>query len=149
MQKKILIHLKKIVNECLKVFALEMQKTSILNSKMFQVNSIIKKNGISVIIDVGANKGQFAKEMIGNGFRERIISIEPLRECHIALKNEAKKYSNWLVYKRCGLGRTNRKSIIHVSQNLVSSSILTICRKNSMLSNVKSIKKMKKLKLKN
>ena len=64
---------------------------------------IIKYLDIDLILDVGANKGQFAKCLRVGGYSGRIKSYEPLESAYNKLKKSAKKEKNWDAFN-FGLG---------------------------------------------
>jgi FkbM family methyltransferase len=79
---------------------------------------------IDLVLDVGANTGQFGQLLRRNGFAGRIVSFEPLSEAHRALREAAAKDPLWKVHDRCALGREDGSTIIHIARNSVSSSLL-------------------------
>jgi len=98
--------------------------TSIFQSPYQTINYNLAATGIEVIIDVGANVGQFAIDMRRSGFKGHIHSFEPVKQIFRKLEKTASKDPNWSVYN-LGLGAHETKSMIHVSQNDgLSSSIL-------------------------
>ena len=82
--------------------------------------------GITDVIDVGANAGQFGHRVIDSGFKGNVISFEPLTSAHRQLVRRAEKYPQWIVPPNMALGRDSRSITINVSDNSVSSSILPI-----------------------
>ena len=48
-----------------------------------------------VVIDIGANSGQWAAEIIKNGYRGPIISIEPTRNAFSELEKIASSHESW------------------------------------------------------
>ena len=50
----------------------------------------------SVVLDIGANRGQFAEELRSWGFGGRIISVEPVPEVFTALAAAAANDANWI-----------------------------------------------------
>ncbi|MCA0430162.1 MAG: FkbM family methyltransferase [Bacteroidetes bacterium] len=84
---------------------------------------IINYYKINTIIDVGANVGNYAIELYSLGYKNKIISFEPLIQEFTELKNNTKKYKNWTCYNYA-LGDSNENSIINVAGNKDSSSIL-------------------------
>lgn len=79
---------------------------------------------INVIIDGGANVGQFAQRIFSEGYSGRMISVEPLPECFAILKNNMIGRKGWTGIK-CGLGDLNCQKTLNVSSDTQSSSILT------------------------
>lgn len=80
--------------------------------------------GITDIIDVGANFGQYAQEMRKIGFKGKIYSYEPLSEAFAKLSKHAKNDSNWEI-NNFALGEKEEQLQINVAENFFSSSFLT------------------------
>src|SRR5687768_6225783 len=69
-----------------------------------QIHNIFKQQGINMLLDVGANTGQYAMSMFKLGYKGTIISFEPLNDAYNILKTNQAKYSNWRVYERAAIG---------------------------------------------
>lgn len=78
---------------------------------------------VDVVIDVGANRGQFGMELRKAGYKGKIVSFEPLDAAFLNLSQLASKDDNWDVYQ-LAIGDIDEESLINVSENSVSSSIL-------------------------
>lgn len=86
---------------------------------------LVDKYKIDTLFDIGANEGQYACLMREYGYKNKIISFEPLKSAFEKLKNVSLKDNNWLV-NNYALGNENTKSTINVAGNSYSSSILNI-----------------------
>ena len=84
---------------------------------------LLKNFNIDVIIDVGANIGQYGSELRNIGYKGRIISFEPTSEAFEKLQKTAAKDNLWEVH-HMSLGERDGESTINISKNSVSSSIL-------------------------
>ena len=62
------------------------------------LQKIIENNLITTIIDVGANKGQFALRLRQLGYRGKIISFEPVYSAYLQVRELAEKDSAWEVH---------------------------------------------------
>ncbi len=82
---------------------------------------LINRHNINLVIDVGANMGQFAIELRHAGYRGQIISFEPLIKCYKHLISIADDM--WHI-ENCALGNSNTTETINVSHKTVFSSIL-------------------------
>ena len=79
---------------------------------------------IETILDIGANTGQFAQQMRNDlGYRNRIISFEPVSAAFTMLEANARGDVNWDVFN-FALGDTEERRKINISGNLTSSSLL-------------------------
>ena len=90
---------------------------------------IFKK--IDVLLDVGAHIGQYAQTTRSEGYKNKIISFEPLIDVYEVLKKNAENDPQWEVYKRCAIGSEIGKTEINISGNSYSSSILPMLSKHS------------------
>jgi FkbM family methyltransferase len=90
----------------------------------YQVHLALQAFGIDLVLDVGANTGQFGLELREYGYEGQIVSFEPLAAAHAELSVCAAGDPRWRVHPRMAIGDTNGTIDINVSANLVSSSIL-------------------------
>ena len=121
-KKKIL----KIINTALKILNIKIVKNVDQFSNTYRLCLAFKEQNITEIYDIGANEGQFAKELRYYGYAHKIISFEPLSIEHATLNNNSKSDKNWEVYERVAIGDENKNIEINISKNSVSSSILNI-----------------------
>ena len=89
---------------------------------------VLKANelGAATILDVGANKGQFASEVFREGWMGDLVSFEPVTETHGRLTQSASANPHWFVSSPMALGATAGTAEINVAGNLVSSSLLEV-----------------------
>ena len=80
---------------------------------------------IDIVIDVGANVGQFGQSLRDEGYKGRIVSFEPIEAAFHELSKRASADANWQA-NHCGLGATSGEAVIHVSELSVCSSILDL-----------------------
>ena len=79
---------------------------------------------IDVILDVGANTGQFAQGLRASGYHGHIISFEPLTEAYAGLMAAAAADPLWDVAERCAIGESDNWAEINIAGNSYSSSLL-------------------------
>lgn len=77
-----------------------------------------------VVLDVGANTGQYAEGIRRLGFRGRIVSFEPLPDAHGILTTRASADANWHIAAQLALGSQVGTATMNISVNSVSSSLL-------------------------
>ena len=85
---------------------------------------------IDLVLDVGANTGQFAERLREAGYRGKIVSFEPLPDAFRVINAKAMKDRwGWEVHN-FALGATAERALIHVAGNSYSSSILPMLPKH-------------------
>jgi FkbM family methyltransferase len=87
--------------------------------------AFLNDRSIDVVLDVGANVGQFGERLRAAGYRKKIVSFEPVSFVYETLARKAKADGNWEVHK-FALGAVAEKATINVSDNTTYSSILAI-----------------------
>jgi FkbM family methyltransferase len=80
--------------------------------------------GIDMLIDVGANRGQYALARRASGYKGEILSFEPLSTAHATLLALARNDPNWTIADRMALGDRFGEIEINLAQNSASSSVL-------------------------
>jgi FkbM family methyltransferase len=93
-------------------------------SSLAQLMAALRAFDIDLVIDIGANDGQFSKELRAGNYSGRIVSFEPLTTAHCQLLQASKADSLWQVHSRCALGDQLGEIELNISGNSVSSSIL-------------------------
>lgn len=78
-----------------------------------------------VILDIGANQGQYAHQLRRLGFEGAIHSFEPQNRAYALLESYSRSDENWHPYKMA-LGAAAGNMPLHVSRNSVSSSLLPV-----------------------
>lgn len=88
-----------------------------------QLATVLEKQQIDLVIDAGANEGQFAQQL-RTIYRGEILSFEPVSEPFRALSAAAARDPKWSAFQ-LGLGSSDAERVIGVSQSTVFSSLLT------------------------
>lgn len=78
---------------------------------------------VDVVIDVGANSGQFASELRSAGYAGKMISIEPIAEAFQKLSARAAHDPDWTTIC-CAIGDSDGERTLHIAGNSASSSFL-------------------------
>lgn len=115
--------LKNLINLFLKKLNFKLIRVVDQFSNSYRLVLSFKEKEIDYILDVGANEGQFVKELRFYGYQGNIISFEPILDAHKRLLQNSLKDDKWKIYKPIALGNKNRESVINISKNSVSSSI--------------------------
>jgi FkbM family methyltransferase len=103
---------------------LEVKKTSVYTSQKLRYRLLFSQLPIDLVLDVGANTGQFARQCRAAGYRGKILSFEPSASAHAALLRSAESDPLWSVADRMALGAANGETEINIAVNSYSSSIL-------------------------
>lgn len=112
------------IRNVLRKVGIEAYRYSIHTSAGAQLDRLLGHCGIDLVLDVGANSGQYGAELRVHGYAGRIVSFEPLGAAHEALKLAARGVPGWIVAPRMAIGDADAEINIHVAGNSVSSSIL-------------------------
>jgi FkbM family methyltransferase len=86
---------------------------------------VFRAAGVSLVADVGANVGDWAREIRDAGYAGRIVSVEPLSEPFGRLERRAARDPNWTAV-RCAAGAAEATATINVSGTTQSSSLLAM-----------------------
>lgn len=116
--------MKDLIKQMLRRTGFELRRRSIHNSASVQLNRLISYLRIDLVLDVGANVGQYAVGLRENGYAGRIVSFEPLTAAHARLRNTSRRDKLWQVAPRMALGSMEGEATLHVAGNSLSSSIL-------------------------
>lgn len=84
---------------------------------------LLDANNISIVVDVGANVGQYGSQIRDAGYTKRILSFEPVPEAFAELHRRTRSDPEWEC-RHMACGNADGETLIHVSRNSVSSSIL-------------------------
>jgi FkbM family methyltransferase len=88
-----------------------------------EIEQLLNYLNITCVLDIGANEGQYAKNIRIGGYKNRIISFEPIKEPFTKLQQISANDSRWDVYN-IALGNFDGKTEINIAGNSQSSSIL-------------------------
>jgi FkbM family methyltransferase len=101
----------------------EISRMATSNSDAALTLTLFNLSGATTVIDVGANSGQFAEQLLRARPGTQITSFEPLSSAHTALLQKAAKIANWKIARRMALGSATTRTKINISANLASSSL--------------------------
>ena len=89
-----------------------------------QLAAVLARFGITCVLDVGANRGQYGAMLREWGYCGRIVSFEPLAQAHAALARRAHADPGWQVAPRLALGERDGEVEMAVSAESDMSSLL-------------------------
>lgn len=106
-------------------------RTHSISNPVYQLFQSLNYFKVDLVLDVGANKGQFASELRTIGFDGKIVSFEPLSEAHKSLNEKSSRDDNWFAHPRCAIGNYDGEIEINIAGNSVSSSVLSMLESHS------------------
>ena len=93
------------------------------NNARTRLARLLLRHHIGMVLDVGANRGDFGWNIRELGYRGKIVSFEPLQEPFLCLQSATRDDPVWQAVN-VGLGNYNERRVIHVAANSQSSSLL-------------------------
>ncbi|MHA3702223.1 FkbM family methyltransferase [Jatrophihabitans sp. YIM 134969] len=93
------------------------------NPYSYRLGQVLERAGVTTVVDIGANEGQFARALRVNGYAGDILSIEPLQDAHTQLARHAASDPRWAVV-RAAVSDTDGSVSVNVAANSYSSSVL-------------------------
>ena len=124
-------YLKSRIRSIFRLFHFDIIRYLPSNSAGAQLARALERTGINLVFDIGANEGQFAKEIREYGYRGKIVSFEPLSSARKKLLALASVDPDWEVHDQSAIGDLDGEIKIHVAGNSVSSSVLPMLESHS------------------
>jgi FkbM family methyltransferase len=93
-------------------------------SELILLKNLLEQLQIDCVLDVGANRGQFAQEVRKIGYRGLIVSFEPVGSEFLVMKEKFASDAHWRRHQ-VALGSENASMSITVPHLTVMSSLLT------------------------
>lgn len=117
--------LKNIIKKLFKKIGISIKPLNVTNDESIQLYHYLSFNDIKFVLDVGANKGQFAQSILMKNSTYKIISVEPIRSCHKILERKSKNFKNWIIYKKqVAISNTKKIENFFITSSDHSSSLL-------------------------
>lgn len=115
------------VQRLLRRFGWEVQRAENANSEEQILRRMLKVSCADLVLDVGANIGQFGDQLFRAGFVGTLISFEAIPQVHQRLVCHAQNSNkSWLVAPCAALGSKRGEIQMNISANSVSSSVLSM-----------------------
>ncbi|MBE9488794.1 MAG: FkbM family methyltransferase [Bacteroidetes bacterium] len=123
--------MKKLIKRLIHSLGYDLHRLNVNTWPEFQLFQSLKKFEINLVLDIGANEGQFATEIRTAGYKGQIISYEPLSDAHNKAAQAAKRDKYWIVHPQAAIGDYDGNVEINISGNSVSSSVLPMTETHS------------------
>jgi FkbM family methyltransferase len=91
----------------------------------------LSAHGVNLVLDVGANAGQFGRLIRAAGYRGRIVSFEPLSTARKLLEAEVRGDPLWQMAPQMAIGDKDGEIEVHIAGNSYSSSVLPMLNAHS------------------
>ena len=91
-----------------------------------RIVGLLDEFGITLVLDVGANTGQYVGYLRAAGWTGRVVSFEPVASVHAALRANAAADPAWAVAPAMALGSPDGEAEITVSSESDMSSLLPL-----------------------
>lgn len=91
----------------------------------WRLRKFLAQSRVTVVLDVGANEGNYGRELRELGYAGAIVSFEPLTDAYDRLVTAAARDAAWTPVN-VGLGDADEERVLHISANSQSSSFLAM-----------------------
>src|SRR5262245_4945741 len=98
---------KTLIKTFARSLGIEIRKSQSLELEHNRTVLMLAAHNVDLVLDIGANTGQWASELRRAGYRGDIISFEPLSSAHEQLEKNAHNDPRWTVAPRVALGSNN------------------------------------------
>jgi FkbM family methyltransferase len=116
--------MKNMVKRVLRRFGLELARYRPRETPAGRVAALLRDFDIDLVLDVGANRGQYAAGLRQAGYAGVMVCFEPLSAEHAVLQAASARDPTWHVHPRCAIGEREGTVEINIAGNSESSSLL-------------------------
>lgn len=120
-------NIKRLIN----LTGFDLHRLTPASNPSFQLLKALNRFEVDLVLDVGANVGQFVSELRSVGYKGNLVSFEPLSAAHNALSEAARRDPKWHVHPRGAIGDYDGEIEINIAGNSVSSSVLPMMESHS------------------
>ena len=118
--------MRRILKKFFRLIGFEVNRYNPLDPDSVMLQQFLVGREIDLVLDVGANTGQYASMLRGLGYKNKIISFEPQKQAYSSLSKNSTKDKFWYIAPRSAIGAEDGEIEINLSKNSVSSSVLPI-----------------------
>ena len=118
--------IRRILKKIFRLVGLKVSRYDSLDPDSVLLQKFLISQEIDLVLDVGANTGQYASMLRGLGYKNKIISFEPQEAAYLSLSKNSTEDKLWDIAPRSAIGAEDGEIEINLSKNSVSSSVLPI-----------------------
>lgn len=107
-------------------FGMEAYRANPMTIWQLRLPKLLSHHGVRTVLDVGANDGGYASDLIRGGYSGRILSFEPLPDAWAQLEQRTREHPSWNVAPPMALSNSDGEADFHEAGNSVSSSLLAM-----------------------
>ena len=112
--------MRRSIRRSLRWFGIDIRRAA---SRSPDLADFLAARQVDVVLDIGANRGQFGRWLRNQGYRGEIVSFEPIGSVYRELKAVAERDGNWKAHQ-LALGAAAGRAVLNVSRASEFSSIL-------------------------
>jgi FkbM family methyltransferase len=116
--------LSSVLKSTARSLGVDLRRYDVAASDVARFHHLLKMKQVDLVVDVGANEGQYGKALLEGGYRGSILSIEPLSQAYDRLILAAQVCPSWHVAPRTAVGDVDGMVDMNIAGNSVSSSVL-------------------------
>lgn len=117
------MNVRQIVRQFLRRMGYDIVRYEPTSHPLARRKRLLENYGIKVVLDVGANIGQYGKQLRAIGYKGEIISFEPVNSAYKELLTKVNADGSWKAVNYA-LGNTDGNTEINIAGNSRNSSIL-------------------------
>ena len=87
-------------------------------SEPLRTAMLLKNAEVDLVIDIGANTGQFAESLYDFGYAGQVLSFEPVPEAHQEISKRSLPYPKWTIAERMAIGETDGEIEFHITDEM-------------------------------
>lgn len=118
--------IEKLIRRAANRFGIDIRRHDRRATSTGRLCQMLANQDVNLVLDVGANVGQFAQSLRDSGYAGKIVSFEPLAIAHAELLRRSRNDHAWEIAPPLAIGDHNGEIAINVSGNSVSSSLLNM-----------------------
>lgn len=115
----------KTIRTALRLAGVELHRANPAQMPLYRLERYLAEHGVACVLDIGANRGDYAQDVLSAGFGGKVVSFEPLPEEWKVLAQRAERWSGrWIVPSPVAITNSIGEASFVVAGNSVSSSLL-------------------------